>query len=106
MQQAQTAPSPGTSNGDQSSGELREAQMTAAEAAMHLAHAKQMVDEMVEHTLDHAHDAMVRKGAPEDMIDEAMRSLRREVHEARTRALIRMAEIAGKRVEDGNVELH
>ena len=61
---------------------------------------------MIERTLDHFHDPMIRKGAPEDIIDEAMQNLYRQVHEARTRTLIRMAEITAKRVENGNAELH
>ena len=82
------------------------AKMTQAEAQMLLSQAKQTVDALIEHTLDTRHDALIRSGATEDMISEAMQSLYREADEARTATLIRMAEITAKRVEDGNVELH
>jgi RNA polymerase-binding transcription factor DksA len=81
-------------------------QQTEAEAQALLSEAKQAVDAVIERTLDHVHETMVRKGAPEDTIDEAMRNLYRQVHEARTRTLIRMADITAKRVENGNAELH
>ena len=80
--------------------------MTEAEAQTHLAHAKQMVDEMVERTLDNCHDRMIRMGASEQVIDEQMQDLYRQVDAIRTATSIKMAEIAAKRVENGNAELH
>ena len=79
--------------------------MTHAEAQMLLGQAKALADAVTEHTLDHAHDALIRLGAPQEMIEEEMSSFRREVEETRRRALIRMAEVAHRHVEDAD-DLH
>ena len=77
--------------------------MTEAEAQTYLQAATATVDALVECVLDHAHDAMVREGASEQVIDKQMQSLLALAHKARTETLIRMATIANKFVVSDDV---